>query len=77
MAPPSKPNLPVVLSVMLGRWFPWLFGFTEHDVKRIFPYMKKVFGESLRESGYMHIQATKPDTAGESLANVSLPYQYY
>ncbi|XP_023687361.1 epoxide hydrolase 1 [Paramormyrops kingsleyae] len=67
MAPPSKPNLPVVLSVMLGRWFPWLFGFTEHDVKRIFPYMKKVFGESLRESGYMHIQATKPDTAGRGL----------
>ncbi|KPP59780.1 epoxide hydrolase 1-like [Scleropages formosus] len=66
-APPSKPSLPMMLSIMLGSRFPKLFGFTEHDLKRLFPYMDKVLVESLKETGYMHIQATKPDTVGRAL----------
>ncbi|XP_032441481.1 epoxide hydrolase 1 [Xiphophorus hellerii] len=63
-APPSKPGLLVTLSIVLGRRFPKLFGFTETDVERLYPCMEKLVLESIKESGYMHIQATKPDTAG-------------
>ncbi|XP_074541865.1 epoxide hydrolase 1 [Halichoeres trimaculatus] len=66
-APPSKPGLLMALSLMLGRHFPKLFGFTDLDVQRIFPCMEKLVVESVKESGYMHIQATKPDTVGRGL----------
>lgn len=66
-APPSQPGLLVALSIMLGRRFPKLFGFTEVDVERLYPCMEKLVVESIRESGYMHIQATKPDTVGRGL----------
>lgn len=33
----------------------------------MFPYMEKNVWNILKESGYMHIQATKPDTAGEEI----------
>lgn len=64
-APPDKPSLPMVLSLLLGRRFPKLFGFTEHDVKRLFPCIQKLVVDGLKETGYMHIQSTKPDTVGE------------
>ncbi|XP_053300808.1 epoxide hydrolase 1 [Pleuronectes platessa] len=66
-APASKPGLRMVLSIMLGRHFPKLFGFTDLDIQNLYPFMDKVLVESLKESGYMHIQATKPDTAGRGL----------
>ncbi|KAM4633336.1 epoxide hydrolase 1 [Polymixia lowei] len=66
-APPSKPGLPMMLSVALGRRFPKLFGFTDADVQRLYPAVDKLVVESIKESGYMHIQATKPDTAGRGL----------
>uniref|UniRef100_A0A3Q3XB42 Epoxide hydrolase n=1 Tax=Mola mola TaxID=94237 RepID=A0A3Q3XB42_MOLML len=66
-APPSKPTLPVVLSIMLGRCFPKIFGFTDMDIQNLFPPMEKLVVESIKESGYMHIQATKPDTVGRGL----------
>ncbi|XP_069564669.1 epoxide hydrolase 1 [Brachyistius frenatus] len=66
-APPSKPGLPMVLSIMLGRRFPKLFGFTNMDIERLFPRMEKQVVEPIKETGYMHIQATKPDTAGRGL----------
>ncbi|XP_022540985.2 epoxide hydrolase 1 [Astyanax mexicanus] len=53
-----------VISLLLGRYFPFLVGFTREDVCRMYPFMQKNVYELLRESGYMHIQATKPDTAG-------------
>lgn len=53
-----------VLSLLLGRYLPFLVGFTREDVRRLYPYMQKNVYEILRESGYLHIQATKPDTAG-------------
>ncbi|XP_075060438.1 epoxide hydrolase 1 [Mixophyes fleayi] len=64
-----SPKLPVVLSVFLGQHFPGLFGFQDEDVRRMFPFVKKVFHQTVKESGYMHLQATKPDTAGCGLNN--------
>uniref|UniRef100_A0AAY4AZU4 Epoxide hydrolase n=1 Tax=Denticeps clupeoides TaxID=299321 RepID=A0AAY4AZU4_9TELE len=57
----------VILSILLGRRFPGLFGFTELDVKRLYPRVEKMLVEPLKETGYFHIQATKPDTAGRGL----------
>lgn len=53
-----------ILSLIIGRYLPFLVGFTREDVRRLYPYMQKNVYEILKESGYMHIQATKPDTAG-------------
>lgn len=64
-APNSRPGLSMVLSVMLGRRFPKMFGFTDFDVRRLFPCVDKLVVEAVKETGYMHIQATKPDTAGK------------
>lgn len=70
-APPSKPGLPMALSLMLGRSFPKLFGFTEVDIARLYPCMEKLVVESVKETGYMHIQATKPDTAGRKTTSIA------
>lgn len=69
-APPSKPGLPMTLSILLGRRFPKLFGFTDVDIQRLYPCMEKLVVESIKESGYMHIQATKPDTVGKDLGPI-------
>ncbi|XP_017289598.1 epoxide hydrolase 1 [Kryptolebias marmoratus] len=66
-APSSKPGLSMALSIMFGRLFPKLFGFTELDIQRLYPFMEKQVVEPIKESGYMHIQATKPDTVGRGL----------
>lgn len=50
--------------MMLGAYVPWLIGLTGEDVRRTYPFIQKNIYELLRESGYLHIQATKPDTAG-------------
>uniref|UniRef100_A0A8C9TJA7 Epoxide hydrolase n=1 Tax=Scleropages formosus TaxID=113540 RepID=A0A8C9TJA7_SCLFO len=57
-------GLSMMLSLMIGPYLPFLVGFTREDVKRLFPFMERNVYELLRETGYMHIQATKPDTAG-------------
>ncbi|XP_028279456.1 epoxide hydrolase 1 [Parambassis ranga] len=54
----------VLLSLMIGPYLPFLVGFSREDVRRLFPYFEKNVWEMLRESGYLHIQGTKPDTAG-------------
>lgn len=59
-------GLGILLSLVIGPYLPFLVGFTQEDVKRLFPFMEKNVYEILRESGYLHIQATKPDTVGES-----------
>ncbi|XP_074118725.1 epoxide hydrolase 1 isoform X1 [Sminthopsis crassicaudata] len=58
----------IFLSLLMGRWFPWLFGFQERDLQLLYP-AKLIFNSLFRESGYMHIQATKPDTVGCALNN--------
>lgn len=54
-----------MLSLIIGPYLPFLVGFSHEDVRRLFPYFEKNVWEMLRESGYLHIQATKPDTAGK------------
>ncbi|CAJ1067727.1 epoxide hydrolase 1 [Xyrichtys novacula] len=60
----SNRGLKVLLSLMIGRYLPFLVGFSREDVRRLFPFFEKNVWEILRETGYLHIQATKPDTAG-------------
>ncbi|XP_069464798.1 epoxide hydrolase 1 [Ambystoma mexicanum] len=64
---PQSPSQ--MLSILFGKYFPGLFGLRDVDVQRIFPFKEKVFYYVMKESGYMHIQATKPDTAGCGLNN--------
>lgn len=59
----------MMLSIMIGRYLPFLVGFSREDVRRLFPYMEKNVWEILKESGYFHIQATKPDTVGGDMHN--------
>uniref|UniRef100_A0A665V1F5 Epoxide hydrolase n=1 Tax=Echeneis naucrates TaxID=173247 RepID=A0A665V1F5_ECHNA len=66
-APPSQHSVHMLLSIMLGRRFPKLFGFTDVDIQRLYPCKEKLLVEPIKESGYMHIQATKPDTVGRGL----------
>ncbi|KAM9365375.1 epoxide hydrolase 1 [Pholidichthys leucotaenia] len=54
----------ILLSIMIGPYLPFLVGLSREDVRRVFPYFEKNVWEILRETGYLHIQATKPDTAG-------------
>lgn len=64
MVAPSKFGVCMISSILLGRRFPKLFGFTDIDVQRLYPATQKMLVETIKESGYMHIQATKPDTVG-------------
>lgn len=63
----STRGFKVLLSLMIGPYLPFLVGFSWEDVRRLFPFFEKNVWEILRESGYLHIQATKPDTAGRGL----------
>ncbi|XP_032626357.1 epoxide hydrolase 1-like isoform X2 [Chelonoidis abingdonii] len=56
-----------LVSLLLGAYVPWLVGLTREDSRRLYPYLEKNVYELLRETGYLHIQATKPDTAGSGL----------
>ncbi|KAE8280463.1 Epoxide hydrolase 1 [Larimichthys crocea] len=60
----SRKGFKVLLSLMIGRYLPFLVGFSREDVRRLFPFFEKNVWEILKESGYFHIQGTKPDTAG-------------
>lgn len=57
----------VLFGILLGPYVPFLVGLTKEDKRRMFPYMERNIYEMLRESGYLHIQATKPDTAGRGV----------
>ncbi|XP_061645443.1 epoxide hydrolase 1 isoform X2 [Phyllopteryx taeniolatus] len=54
----------VLLSLLVGPYLPFLVGLSREDVRRLFPFFEKNVWTILRESGYLHIQATKPDTMG-------------
>ncbi|XP_024104411.1 epoxide hydrolase 1 isoform X4 [Pongo abelii] len=55
------------LTLLLGRRFGRFLGLTERDVELLYPVKEKVLYSLMRESGYMHIQCTKPDTVGSAL----------
>uniref|UniRef100_A0A8C4NBQ6 Epoxide hydrolase n=1 Tax=Eptatretus burgeri TaxID=7764 RepID=A0A8C4NBQ6_EPTBU len=63
------------LSLLLGQYLPSLFGLTRIDVQRLFPFMPN-FRTMFCESGYMHIQATKPDTAALKVSYKSSSWLY-
>ncbi|KRT82088.1 hydrolase, partial [Oryctes borbonicus] len=58
-------NLIVNLKLLLGSIFPSLVVNKEHESK-MYP-LSNVLEFTLRESGYMHLQSTKPDTIGVGL----------
>ncbi|KAL6101654.1 ephx1 [Pungitius sinensis] len=60
----ARMGFSVMFSLMIGSYLPFLVGFSREDVRRLFPFFEKNVWSILRESGYFHIQATKPDTAG-------------
>lgn len=60
----SRNGFKVMWSLMIGPYLPFLVGFSREDVRRLFPFFEKNVWNILRETGYLHIQATKPDTAG-------------
>ncbi|XP_076140331.1 epoxide hydrolase 1-like [Alosa pseudoharengus] len=57
----------MVMSLLLGPYVPSLVGLSQEDTRRLFPYVEKNLHTLLRETGYLHIQATRPDTAGRAL----------
>ncbi|XP_027863223.1 epoxide hydrolase 1 [Xiphophorus couchianus] len=63
----SNRGFKVLLSIIIGPYLPFLVGFSQEDVRRLFPFFQKNVWQMLEESGYLHIQATKPDTAGRGL----------
>ncbi|KAM9847397.1 LOW QUALITY PROTEIN: epoxide hydrolase 1 [Aulostomus maculatus] len=60
----SRKGFKVMLSLLIGPYLPFLVGLSREDVRRLFPFFEKNVWDILKESGYFHIQATKPDTAG-------------
>lgn len=63
-----------MLSLIIGRYLPFLVGLSREDVRRLFPFFEKNVWEILRETGYLHIQATKPDTAGGDIDNLGMSH---
>ncbi|KAM6218001.1 epoxide hydrolase 1 isoform 2-T2 [Rhynchocyon petersi] len=55
------------LTLLLGPRFQGLFGRTQRDIELLYPMKEKILNSVMRESGYMHIQSTKPDTVGCAL----------
>ncbi|XP_057704189.1 epoxide hydrolase 1 isoform X2 [Corythoichthys intestinalis] len=59
----------VLMSLLIGPYLPFLVGLNREDVRRLFPFFEKCVWTIMRESGYLHIQATKPDTVGCGVNN--------
>ncbi|XP_035659498.1 epoxide hydrolase 1-like [Branchiostoma floridae] len=55
-----------ILRTMVGSVFPSLVGIKPEEYDRVYPSGEK-FLLLLQETGYMHLQATKPDTVGFAL----------
>ncbi|CAH1242718.1 EPHX1 [Branchiostoma lanceolatum] len=56
----------LIIRTMIGSVFPSLVGVKPEEYDRVYPYGSMVM-TLLQETGYMHIQATKPDTVGFAL----------
>ena len=62
-APPRLNSFAVPLRQLIGAIFPSLI-YTPAEIATL-PSLKEIYTSVLRETGYMHIQATRPDTVGE------------
>lgn len=51
--------------VFIGSYLPSLIGIPEEHEKYLYPLSEKIANLAL-ETGYMHLQATKPDTIGNN-----------
>lgn len=51
---------------LIGAYFPSLLGIPKNQEAYLYPMSEK-FSFLLEETGYMHLQATKPDTIGKLL----------
>ena len=60
----AQPTAKHYLKQFVGSYFPSLF-YPKIESDKIFP-LGKNFKNLLEETGYFHIQATKPDTVGET-----------
>lgn len=59
------------VKLLIGSLFPSFIDPVGHT--RVYP-LKKYFSYVMRESGYFHIQATKPDTVGKDGSSNILIY---
>ena len=63
---PTAPMTPrVILKQLIGAWLPDLVFGSQSEADKIYPLGEKML-DVLKETGYMHIQATKPDTVGKN-----------
>lgn len=53
-----------ILKTIIGSQFPSLIGIPKHQQKYMYPLSEKL-SFLMSETGYFHIQATKPDTIGK------------
>ncbi len=60
----SPRNPPSNLLYFLAAWLPSDWIVSKKEEAKILPFMDR-FGDMLLETGYLHIQATKPDTVGK------------
>lgn len=54
------------LKLFLGSYFPSLVTSNKEEQEKMFP-VSRTFSFMILESGYMHLQSTKPDTIGKSI----------
>lgn len=66
------PTLGIQLRLMVGSFFPDLIC-TESEKKFTYPMLDR-YAFLLEETGYFHLQATKPETIGESYLLLVLNY---
>ena len=64
MIVPPKGSLEAVIKQITGNYFPSLLGISQSEYDLFYP-LDKTFIQLLAASGYMHLQATKPDTLGK------------
>ena len=57
------PTSEMIMKLVVGSFFPSLLGISDWEYKLNYP-LKKFFLRALAATGYMHLQATKPDTVG-------------
>ncbi|PAA57146.1 hypothetical protein BOX15_Mlig011624g1, partial [Macrostomum lignano] len=58
----------IMIQTILGSFLPEGVLFNRLDCGKLFPYLEK-FGNTIRESGHMHLHSTRPDSVGHALSD--------
>lgn len=53
-----------IIKTIIGSYFPSLIGIPKDQAELVYPVLPK-YANLILETGYMHLQATKPDTIGK------------